>query len=47
MKAELFLLNDAFMQNQSHGDENNPDVFSYFEKTVMFVCQRLMQPEHL
>ena len=37
MKAELFLFNDAFMQNQSHGDENNPDVFSYFEKNS-YVC---------
>ena len=37
MNSELFLYNEIFMQNQSFGDETNPDVFSYFEKNS-YVC---------
>ncbi len=56
MLQKLISLNDIFAQNESFGDEKNPDVFSCFEKktfvclcaphaTKTFVCKKIKQAD--
>jgi len=37
LQQELISLNEIFIQNQSYGNEHNPDIFSYFDKGS-YVC---------